>query len=729
MTPPENSLERIVTRTALLIAALVALSFPASFAYCEYTELADQLSFKAKVKASAINELIAVMPETWMYADNRIQGLIDHMPVALDGEQIQVTDKSGNVLTQAGTPPAGQIISTSFPLSDSGLTVGYLIVSTSLNGYLFNVSLSIFLSLILACLMFFAMKILPLRALKRASEALYMEKERAETTLHSIRDAVITTDTDYHINYINPAAQHLLGHSFDEVRGKHIADVVQLFKENGEAKVVCRLEDALKKNTNLSSEGESVILQQNGSSVDVEDSYAPIHGRDGAVSGGVVVLRDVSIARRFLKQRTWEATHDPLTGLLNRREFERRVQSALNSTKQSGQPHVLCYMDLDRFKLVNDTSGHAAGDELLAQISQLMLTRIRRADSLARLGSDEFGLLLENCNADIGHKIAAEIKAAINNFTFSWSTRQHSVGVSIGLTLITQDHSHVAEIVAEADNACYWSKERGLDQVAISATNNPSLTARRSEISWVVRINSAFRDNRFVLYQQVCRTLNTSAGLNEHIEVLIRMIDEEGKIIPPGHFLPAAERYALMPEIDRWVINQVFSRYNSLIAQRNGKPATYCINLSGASINATGFLDYIREQSQQYSFDPRAVCFELTETVAVNNLQAARAFISECKQMGFAFALDDFGSGTSSFGYLKSLPVDYLKIDGSFVKDMEHDNVDQAMVETINRVGHLLGKLTIAEFAENDKIIEMLGTIGVDFAQGFGVSRPSPLFT
>ena len=729
MNLPVNSLERIVKRTALLIAALVALSIPASYAYVAYQELTDILTFKAQVKANAVNELIAQMPNNWMYAENRLQGLLSHVPVYLENEHIQLFDKNGKLLTQVGETLSGPVISARFPVSDSGVTAGSLVIATSLDCYLFGVALSILLALLLAYLTYYAMKTLPLRALRRASEDLFMEKERAETTLHSIADAVITTDIDCRINYINPAAQRILGCSLNEVYRKPIADVLKLFEGNSHERIKCPLENALKEDMLYSTEGENTLERQNGTRVEIEESYAPLHDRDGMVSGGVVVLRDVSFAQSFIKQQTWEATHDSLTGLKNRRELEKCVLKALMHTKQTGASYVLCYMDLDRFKLVNDSSGHAAGDQLLIKIAEMMLQSIRKTDCLARVGSDEFGLLLENCNTEVGFRIATDLKATIDNFVFTWSTKQHQIGVSIGLTQITPEHNHVAEIIGEADNACYWSKEHGLNQVTISASNNPGLTARRSEISWVTRINKAFREKRFVLYQQVYQTLNTHLDLKDHIEVLIRMVGEEGEIIPPGHFLPAAERYAMMPEIDRWVIEQVFSQYKSLVAARNGKPAIYCINLSGASINAGGFIDYIREQAHKFGMEPDSICFELTETVAVNNMQAARNFIHECKNMGFSFALDDFGSGTSSFGYLKALPVDYLKIDGSFVKDMEHDRIDQAMVETINRIGHLLGKFTIAEFVENSATAKMLSDIGVDFAQGYGISRPAPLLT
>jgi EAL domain-containing protein (putative c-di-GMP-specific phosphodiesterase class I) len=254
------------------------------------------------------------------------------------------------------------------------------------------------------------------------------------------------------------------------------------------------------------------------------------------------------------------------------------------------------------------------------------------------------------------------------------------------------------------------------------------LAARRSETGWVGRINDAFRDHRFVLYHQTYRTLDALAGHNEHLEVLIRMIGEDGEIIVPRRFLPAAERYNLMPQIDRWVIHEVFSRFDSLVADRGGIALTCAINLSGASINSEGLLEFIRKAVQQYKLVPGSICFELTETVAVNNLHAAAGFINECKAMGFQFALDDFGTGTSSFGYLKNLPVDYLKIDGSFVRNIEHDSVDHAMVETINHIGHLLGKRTVAEYAENEATIVSLGKMGVDFAQGYGVCLPKPLF-
>lgn len=349
--------------------------------------------------------------------------------------------------------------------------------------------------------------------------------------------------------------------------------------------------------------------------------------------------------------------------------------------------------------------------------------------TLARLGGDEFGLLLVDCKEMRGQLIAADVLAAVNDFHFSFGSKSFKVGVSVGLTVISREHTHVAEVIGEADCACYWAKEQGKGRVVTFAASDMNLAARRSETGWVARIKDAFHDNRFILFHQDYRVLNASAGHNDRLEVLLRMVGEDGEIIAPGRFLPAPERYNLMPMIDRWIIHEVFSRYDALLEQRGGRTLTCAINLSGASINCAGMLEYICEQARQYKLGPGTICFELTETVAVNNLQVADEFMRQCNALGFQFALDDFGVGTSSFGYLKNLPVSYLKIDGSFVKNIEHDSIDETMVETINRIGHILGKKTIAEYAENEAIVEKLVRLGVDYAQGYGVCVPKPLFS
>ena len=426
-----------------------------------------------------------------------------------------------------------------------------------------------------------------------------------------------------------------------------------------------------------------------------------------------------------VEQRSWEANHDVLTGLVNRSAFERRVDEMCKDAAMGHRSHILACLDLDRFKVINDTCGHAGGDEFLRQLATLLKSHVRASDTLARLGGDEFGLLLEGCSIEHAQRVTAQILAAVQDFRFVWDTKVFTVGVSIGVAAITAD-LEAAEALGRADMACYWAKEQGRGRVSIYRTGDADMAARRREVSWVSRLNKALDEDRFVLYHQSYLALAGNAK-REHLEVLLRLIDEDGRIVPPGSFIPAAERYHLMPAIDRWVVQRVFENYRQLLAERQGRSLTCAINLSGTSINAEGFLDFIRVLAIKHALPPRAICFEITETVAINDLRHASEFMRECKSMGFLFALDDFGTGTSSFGYLKTLPVDFLKIDGAFVKNLASDEVDKAMTETINRIGHIMGIETIAEFAENAEIIDELRTIGVDYAQGYGVNRPSPL--
>jgi diguanylate cyclase (GGDEF)-like protein/PAS domain S-box-containing protein len=716
----------IITRLAAIIALAVAVSLPLLDFFSSYRDAGDVLAFKAKVKAQALSGLIASSPDVWTFAENRVLGLIAREPVPLADERVRVFDAHGALVTQSGSDPQAPLLSRRYPLYDADRVAGQLEVSGSLRGVVFEVLAAALVGLLLGALVFVVMRVLPLRALRRVTDALFEEKERAETTLRSISDAVITTDADGRVQYLNPTAELLLGTTLDAVRGQALATLVVLVDGTTKERSEASLYRALRERRVVACMGNNELCRHGKTSVAVEERCAPIFDQEGRIAGGVIVLRDVSASREYLQRRSWEATHDALTGLVNRREFEKRVRDALADAQNSGPGHVVCYLDLDRFKVVNDSCGHAAGDELLIQLARLLQARIRDTDTLARLGGDEFGLLLEGCETRRGQLIAAEILAAVKDFQFAWEAKLFTVGVSIGLTAISGEHIDVAEVLGEADSACYWAKEQGRNRVCVYLASDMDLAARRSETGWVARINAAFEEQRFVLYHQDYRLLNVSAGNDDHLEILLRMIGEDGEIIAPGSFLPAAERYNLMPEIDRWVIDTVFSQYHALRLQRGTAP-TCAINLSGASINSDGFLDFIRERARRYALPPGSICFELTETVAVNNLHAAAEFISACKAIGFQFALDDFGTGTSSFGYLKKLPVDYLKIDGGFVKDIEHDRVDQAMTETINRIGHIMGMRTIAEYAENEAIIERLQAIGVDFAQGYGVCLPKPL--
>lgn len=717
----------IIGRLAAIIAVAAGLSLPLGYGLVSFRDISETVEFKARIKATTLNGLIATSPDLWMFAENRIQGLISREPVPFEDEQISVFDSQGELVVRSGKSPPAPVLIRSYPLYDNERVVGRVDVSGSLSSMGLGILVASLLGLLLGTLVFLVMHFVPLRALRRATSALFEEKERAETTLNSISEAVVTTDALGNVRYVNPSAERLLGRMLKTIQGKPLSEAVMLIDGSTRETVENTLYRSLAERRVVSCHGNGELRRLDDTNVAVEERSAPIFGQDGEIVGGVVVLREVTESRAYHLQRSWEATHDLLTSLVNRREFENRVLGALTDVQSRRHSHVICYMDLDRFKLVNDSCGHAAGDELLVQITRLMQSRIRESDTLARLGGDEFGILLDGCDLPRGQVIAAEILAAVRDFQFLWESRVFTIGVSIGLTTITAEHQTVAEVLGEADSACYWAKEQGRNRVCVYLASDMDLAARRSETSWVARINAAFAENRFVVYHQTYRILDASNEICEHLEILIRMIGEDGELILPGRFLPAAERYNLISDIDRWVITEVFSHYTQIVADRGGAPLTCAINLSGASINSEGFLEFIRENVLQYGLKPGAICFELTETVAVNNMQAAANFVRECKEMGILFALDDFGTGTSSFGYLRNLPVDYLKIDGGFIRNIEHDTVDLAMTETINRIGHIMGKQVVAEFAENEAIIEALRAMGVDFAQGYGVSMPSPL--
>jgi diguanylate cyclase (GGDEF)-like protein/PAS domain S-box-containing protein len=538
---------------------------------------------------------------------------------------------------------------------------------------------------------------------------------------------VITTDIHEVIDYLNPMAERLTQWSLADARGKPLSAVCSLIDERTMQAVPARVAKAVHDNQFCPFTGNEVALvRRDGSSMAIEESAAPLLDRAGAVIGGVMVFRDVTATRRMAQRITWAATHDSLTGLVNRREFESRVEAALLSARNSETHHVLCYLDLDQFKVVNDTCGHAAGDAMLKQLAGVLQARLRESDTLARLGGDEFGVLLEGCPLDRAQLIAADLLAAVRDHRFQWEGKAFAVGVSIGLVAIHAGTGSRAEVFSAADTACYAAKEQGRNRVCVFQSSDADMAQRRNEMGWASRLTRALEEERLTLYYQPYLALGQNSAEGQHIEILLRLIDEDGALVAPGSFLPAAERYNIMPAIDRWVVKTVFARYRDLLEQM-GAPLTCAINLSGTTLNSDGILEFIREQSERYQLPHGAICFEITETAAINNMRHATQFMRDLKALGFGFALDDFGIGTSSLAYLKTLPVDYLKIDGSFIRNIVNDPVDRAMADTINRVGHIMGLQTVGEFAESAEVIGELRALGVDFAQGYGVQRPRAL--
>lgn len=441
-------------------------------------------------------------------------------------------------------------------------------------------------------------------------------------------------------------------------------------------------------------------------------------------------LREAGVRREHRKAEATirhMAFHDPLTGLFNRHHFEQRLSEALLDIREDRTGHALLYLDLDQFKVVNDTCGHVAGDELLKQLSMVLQSQMRESDVLARLGGDEFGVLLEYCPRERAEQIAIKLLQAINNFRFSWGGKAFSVGGSIGLAPITTPNSSVSDLLRCADLACYAAKDLGRNRVHVYTADDLDLLRRQGEMQWVSRISAALEEDRFILYRQNIFPLNSGHGTPSCCEMLIRMHDETGNLVLPGAFLPAAERYNLAPAIDRWVVRNLLESVARARKLGIPTPDSIFVNISGTTLNDNGFFGFVHEQLGQTGLPASSLCFEITETAAIANLARAVDFIESFRREGCRFALDDFGAGLSSFSYLKAIPVDYLKIDGNFVKNILDSAMDCAIVEAINQIGHVVGLKTVAEFVENDRLNQRLRKMGVDYAQGFGLHRPEPM--
>ncbi|HRK56114.1 MAG TPA: EAL domain-containing protein [Burkholderiaceae bacterium] len=561
---------------------------------------------------------------------------------------------------------------------------------------------------------------------KRAEENLFREKELAQVTLQSIADGVITTDAQGRVTYLNPVAALMTGWSADQVCGQTVSYVFNVKSESTASRSAQEaVESCLAKGLVVELSKDSVLTNRKGRPISIESSVAPIRNRAGLVIGSVIVFRDVSQARAMASKLSWQANHDALTGLINRTAFEKKLEKLVDGAKLEGQHHALCYLDLDQFKVVNDHCGHMAGDELLRQLSTLLSQKVRDADTLARLGGDEFGLLLANCPIEVAQKISDDLCQVVREFRFVWQEKLFSVGVSIGLVEIGPDCESVERLLSAADAACYAAKERGRNRVQRYKPDDTHFIKLHGEMQWVSRIHKTFDENRFCLYAQPIVSLGGQEAIT-HYEILLRMIDTEGQLISPIAFIPAAERYQMMTAIDRWVLTTLTRMLGRTDAQFPAD-AMYCLNLSGQSFNDDQFLEFVLNTLDEMTWPAQQLCFEVTETAAITNLTKAIGFIQKIKGRGCRFSLDDFGNGLSSFAYLKNLPVDYLKVDGEFVKDVATDPIDYAMVEAINNIGHRMGLKTIAEFVETEAVMKELRVLGVDYAQGYYVGRPAPL--
>ncbi len=559
---------------------------------------------------------------------------------------------------------------------------------------------------------------------KKIEQQLIEEKERIFVTLRSIGDAVITTDLEGIVDFINPAAEKLTGWNCAEATGQPLEDIFNIINEESRTPASNPVISCLKENKTRLLPNNTILINRNGEEFSIQDSAAPIHDGAGNPLGAVLVFSDMTKSRALSRELEFQASHDPLTGLINRREFEIRLKRALQSQKLSASHHAFCYLDLDQFKVVNDTCGHTAGDELLKQIAAILQSKVSVRDSLARLGGDEFGILMEHCSIEQAEPLANALREAIADYHFNWEDNIFRVAVSIGLIPINSSYNSLNDLLIKGDEACYAAKDAGRNRVYIYKEDDKELALRSGQMQWVTRLNRALDNDSFRLFKQTIHALSEQTG--DHFEVLVRIEEEPGEYIPPGAFLPAAERYGLMPKIDRLVIKKTF-KWLAEHPESLAALSLCSINLSGESVGGEWILDFISEQLEKYKLPANKFCFEITETAAISNLVQATSFISALHKKGCQFALDDFGSGLSSFAYLKNLPVDYLKIDGAFVKDIGRDPIDLAMVKSINDIGQLMNKKTIAEFVEDEIILNKLKEIGVDFAQGYFIERPIPL--
>lgn len=514
----------------------------------------------------------------------------------------------------------------------------------------------------------------------------------------------------------------MIGWKTAEIRGKPLQDyfhIINGLTRNAEPNPinVCLQEKRV-----VGLNDNTILIGRDGTEYAIEDSAAPIRNHQGETVGAVMVFYESCKGHTESHMLSYHASHDSLTRLINRREYERRLTELLTSAINSGEEHALCYLDLDQFKVVNDTCGHVAGDKLLRQITYLFQNKVRDADTLARLGGDEFGLLLENCPLKEAVHIAEGLRKVVKDFRFVWEDKTFEISVSIGVVPITSNSVSPAEILSDADAACFAAKDKGRNCIQVYEPGNMELARRYGEMQWVSRITEALKEDRFVLYSQSIKALNS--GSQEHVELLIRMLDKNGNVIAPMAFIPAAERYNLMQDIDCWVIRAAFTAISNITGHNPDDNIIYNINLSGVSLGKEKLTHFIYSELQKHNIEASRICFEITETAAISNFDQAMKLINSLRKTGFLFALDDFGSGLSSFNYLKTMQVDFLKIDGQLIQGIETDPIAFGMVEAIHKVGQIMGIKTIAEFVSNETILEKLHQLGIDYAQGYAISMP-----
>ena len=553
-------------------------------------------------------------------------------------------------------------------------------------------------------------------------------RPRAMATLDAMGESVITVDADGRIDYINHAAEILLSQRFDQVMGRSFSEVASLVDETDRRSLGDPVRKALATGGRVTMGRRAVLVPANtGPERSVEISVTPLRSDGKDIIGLVLVLHDTSELRGLTRQMTYQASHDALTGLVNRREFERRLQEAMDSAQTGNVGHAICYLDLDRFKVVNDTCGHTAGDNMLREVASLIKEAVRDSDTVGRIGGDEFALLLVGCPLEKARQIADDVVRSVNDYRFVWKDKIFNVGVSIGLVEIGRDGGAIEDIMNSADSACYVAKKQGGLHVHVYSAREEANARHSGEIHWLQKLQGALRDNKFELYYQPIVHARADGVSGPALEVFVRLEGEKGQpATPPAEFIRAAERYRLMPHIDRWVVQTVLSALGRG-GMRLPPGRSVAINIAGQTLGDADFLEFVVECFDHTGAGPGDICFEVTESSVVANLDHAQRFIAVLHGMGCEFALDDFGSGLSSFSTLRTLPMDYLKIDGSFIKNLAGDTVNQAMVAAMIELSHSLNFRIVAEQVEDQESLDKVTHMGIDFVQGYAVGRPQPL--
>ena len=547
--------------------------------------------------------------------------------------------------------------------------------------------------------------------------------------MQSLGEAIVTTDLDGNLAYLNPAAEKLLATSRSQAIGRPLEEVVGLMDQNDRKLLSDPVKEAIgggNGNPHNLSRRAVLLGKASGEERAIELAASPLRDHNGELVGAVVLMHDITELRGQHRQMSYQATHDALTGLVNRREFERRLSESADIARRGEASHMLCYLDLDRFKIVNDTSGHLAGDSMLREVAKLLREALRDSDTIARLGGDEFGMLLVGCPLDKARQIADDVCRSIANYRFVWHDRVFNIGVSIGLIEIGREAGSVEQLLAAADSACYVAKKEGAGRVSVYSARDEALARSTGEIEWLQRLQSALKEERFALYYQPIVSAFGNDTDGPSMEVLLRMLDENGAEIQPNEFVAAAERYRLMASVDRWVVHNTLGAL-SRNAFQLARDRSVAINISGQTLSDPLFLEFVVETLDQTGVHPDQVCFELAESAVVGNLEQARRFVGVLHGMGCKFTIDDFGSGVGSFSSLKSLPLDYLKLDGSFMRNLARDSVAQTMVTAMIKLARTLNFKIIAEQVEDSAALDAARKMGVDYVQGFVIARPSRL--